>query len=246
MRLCGFLTECGLKGQLDRFRRSRSGLAAVEFALIVPILVMMCAGLYDLTTAFLASQRLNMAALSIAQIATYQAANTSQPNQNILTLPQITAATSAVYVYLPDTMQASSSAFGVVLTSVVVTKKTASCTSACVYVSNVAWTGRYQGGAGPGRSCGTNAMAWVANTTPPSASTLPTSLQQPQPILVVDVYYTFRPIFYQFLTGDFVMMRSAHFSPRTGTTANWVQYYPTGSSDPTVECSGYPTSAQSP
>src|ERR1700761_8784843 len=80
-----------------RFRSARRGLAAMEFALIAPILVALCAGLYDLATAFLALQRLNMAALSIAQMTTYQAANSSQPNVNILNLSEITASSSAIY-----------------------------------------------------------------------------------------------------------------------------------------------------
>ncbi len=46
----GLLASRGRSGLL----RSREGLAALEFALIAPLLVTMVAGLYDLTTAFIA------------------------------------------------------------------------------------------------------------------------------------------------------------------------------------------------
>jgi Flp pilus assembly protein TadG len=226
--------------------RSRGGLAAMEFALIAPIMVTACAGLYDLTMAFLASQRVNMAALAIAQIATYQAANSGNTNQNILNLTETQTATSAIYAYLPDTMTAPASSFGVTVTSVVVTPPSPSCTSSCTYVPNVAWSGRFQGGTGSTRACGASALTWVADTTTSSSTTLPTDLQQPQPMLVVDVYYTFQPLFFTFVTGNILMMRSAYFPPRTGLPTDWVQYYVAGSSDTTQACPGYPWSTYNP
>jgi Flp pilus assembly protein TadG len=226
--------------------RSRSGLAALEFALIAPILVAACAGLYDLTSAFLASQRINMAALAIAQIGTYQAANSNNTNMNILNLTETQTATSAIYAYLPDTLTAANSSFGVLVTSVVVTLQDPACTSSCTYIPNVAWSGQYQGGAGSTRVCGASALSWVADTAAASSTTLPTDLQQPQPVLVVDVYYTFRPVFFTFITGNILMERSAYFPPRTGLTTNWVQYYWAGSPDNTVQCAGYPWSTINP
>jgi hypothetical protein len=62
---------------------------------------------------------------------------------------------------------------------------------------------------------------------------------------VVDVYYTFQPMFLKFITGPISMMRSAYFSPRTGTSNAWVQYYPV-TNDTTVLCSGYPASTTAP
>jgi Flp pilus assembly protein TadG len=153
--------------------RSRSGLAALEFALIAPILVAACAGLYDLTSAFLASQRINMAALAIAQIGTYQAANSNNTNMNILNLTETQTATSAIYAYLPDTLTAANSSFGVLVTSVVVTLQDPACTSSCTYIPNVAWSGQYQGGAGSTRVCGASALSWVADTAAASSTTLP-------------------------------------------------------------------------
>ena len=233
--------------------RARSGIAAIEFALIAPIMIAACAGLYDLTTAFLALQRVNMAALAIDQILTFQAAADTLTNTNILDLPEVQTATSAIYAYLPGTMTAPTSSFGVVVTSVVVTLQNTSCTSACTYVPNVAWSGLYQGAAGSLRPCGANALTWVADTTTSSSTALPIDLQPPQanpqppqPMLVVDVYYTYTPLFFTFVTGNIIMMRSAYFPPRTGLQSDWVQYYPGGSSDNTQQCAGYPWSTVNP
>jgi Flp pilus assembly protein TadG len=236
--LRGRLSKLGRAGLI----RSRGGLAAVEFALVAPVLVTLCAGLYDLTSAFLAWQRVNMAALEIAQITTYEAAANNNANMNILNIAETQTATSAIYAYLPDTLTAPTASFGVVVTSVVVTLQNPACTSSCSYIPNVAWSGRFQGGAGTMRVCGASALGWVADIVASSPTTLPTDLQQPQPLVVVDVYYTFKPMFFTFITGNIVMMRSAYFSPRTGLPSDWVQYYWAGLPDLTVQCPGYPWS----
>jgi Flp pilus assembly protein TadG len=237
-RARGRLAKPGWAG----LRRSRGGLAALEFALLAPVLVTTCAGLYDLTSGFLAWQRVNMAALEIAQITTYEASANNNTNMNILNIAETQKATSAIYAYLPDTLTAPTASFGVVVTSVVVTLQNPACTSSCSYIPNVAWSGRFQGGAGTTRACGASALGWVADTARSSATTLPTDLQQPQPVLVVDVYYTFKPQFFTFVTGNVVMMRSAYFPPRTGLPSDWVQYYWAGAPDLTAKCPGYPWS----
>ncbi len=228
----------------------RDGIAALEFAIVAPIMITACIGLYDLTEAFLTMQRLNMAALAIAQIATYQAATTSDTNANIntniLNQAETQRAASAIYAYLPDTVTAATTSFAVVVTSISMTLQNQACTASCAYIANVAWSGQFQGTAGALRKCGANALAWVADRDGASSATLPTDLQQPQPLLAVDVYYTFRPLFFRYFTGDLLMMRSAYFSPRTGLPSDWVQYYPAGSSDQTSGCGGYPWSAVSP
>jgi hypothetical protein len=235
-------SQSALRGRLAKpgrfgLLRSRAAIAAVEFALIAPVMIAPCAGLYDLTAAFLASQRVNMAALAIAQMATYQAANGGSTNTNFLNLSETQTVTSAIYAYLPATLAAVPLPFGVVVTSVIVTPPNPSCTNACTYIPKVAWSGRYQGGAGSLRACGDSILTWADNSANPSATTLPTNLQQPQPILVVDVYYTFQPLFFTFITGDILMMQTAYFPPRAGLPSDWVQ-----SSDQTAQCPGYPWS----
>ena len=236
----GFLAgHRGARRRVGGLLRARDGLAALEFAFIAPVMIATFTGLYDLTTGFLAWQRVNMAALAIDQIATAMAA--TPQNTNVLDFADVTTASSALYAYLPDTLTAATSSFGVVITSVVMTPTPTGCTTTCAYTANVAWSGAYQGAAGARRACGTL-------TSGPDASNItPTSLAadafSPEPVLVVDVTYTFHPLFFNYVKSNIVMTRTAYFSPRIGLVSDWFQYYfIAGLSDPTTLCTGYPAS----
>ncbi len=239
----GLLGGRGRSGLL----RSRDGLAALEFALIAPILVAMVAGLYDLTTAFIAWRRVTAAAMSIAEIATGEAASAVN-GANILNQTQAAAAASAVYPYLPSLSLPSPPAFGVTISSIVMTPTVSGCTSSCTYTAHVAWSGVFAG-TGVVRPCdsvqGTSVISSVSDTSNPSPTTLPVDMFSAAPLLVVDVTYTFKPMFFRFITGNIAMAQTSYLSPRTGLTSAWVQYFPAGSSDPTGLCAGYPAATVS-
>lgn len=222
-----------------RLLRSRDGLAAIEFAFIAPVLIATFSGMYDLTTGFLAWQRVNMAALAVAQISTAMAATLQ--NTNILDLADATTAASAIYAYLPDTMTAPASSFGVVITSVVMKPTQNGCTTGCSYTANVAWSGSYQGTAGVTRACGTlSAVPDSSNITP---TTLATDAFSSEPVLVVDLTYTYHPLFFNYVKSNIVMKRTAYFSPRTGLVSDWFTYYVvSGTTDATTLCPLYPAS----
>ena len=157
------------------------------------------------------------------------------------------AAASAVYPYLPSLMQPSPPAFGVTISSIVMTPTVSGCTSDCTYTAHVAWSGVFEG-TGQVRPCdtvqGTSVLNSVADTANPSPSTLPVDIYSAAPLLVVDVTYTFQPLFFTFITGNVVMAQSSYLSPRMGLTTAWVQYFP-GSNDTTGLCAGYPAATVS-
>ena len=72
---------------------------------------------------------------------------------------------------------------------------------------------------------GTLVLSSVADTATPSPSTLPDDIYSAAPLLVVDVTYTFQPLFFTFITGNVVMAQSSYLSPRMGLTTAWVQYF---------------------
>jgi Flp pilus assembly protein TadG len=233
----------GLLARLRRGWRARDGLAALEFALLAPILVSTVGGLYDLTTGFIAWKRVAMAAQSIDQIATSLAATTS--GTNILNLINASNASSAVYAYLPNILSASPNSFGVTVSSVAMVPNPATCTVGCTYTPHVAWSGVFKGSAGTRRPCdaraGLSAMSFVPDGSNPSPTTLPASVQgSGAPLVIVDVVFTFKPIFFTYITGNIQMNQSAYFSPRTGLMGDWVQYFYAGNSDSTSICPGYP------
>jgi hypothetical protein len=219
----------------------------LEFAFIAPVMVTMLAGLYDLTTAFIAWRRVTAAALAIGEIATGQAAS-GVTNTNVLTQTQALTAASAVYPYLPDLLRPSPPAFGVTISSIAMAATPAGCTTACTYEAHVAWSGVFEG-TGQVRPCdtvqGTSIISSVSDTASPSPTVLPVDLYSSAPLLVVDVTYTYQPLFFTFITGNVVMAQSSYLSPRTGLTTAWVQYFPSGAQDTTGLCAGYPAATAS-
>lgn len=213
-------------------RIGRRGIAAVEFALIAPVLTLLAVGVYDVVTATTTGWHMTLAARSVGQIAVTTAANPDLSNS--LSATEAYTASTAAYPVMPQFATAAVADFGVVLSSVVFTPKVAGCTSGCEYTAAVAWSKTLVGGAAA-RACG--ALTSVSNNASPSRSTLPADAFGAAPLLVVDVAYNFRPLFAAFITAAIPMMRSAYLSPRTGSNAQWVRY--TDSKTPKPMCPGF-------
>jgi Flp pilus assembly protein TadG len=58
----------GLKGTLQRFRRDRRGVAAIEFALVLPILVLLALGCFEVPRYVLLWQRLERASSGVSDL----------------------------------------------------------------------------------------------------------------------------------------------------------------------------------
>ena len=213
----------------------RRGVAALEFALIAPAMVVFAIGLFDLVDGTATWWHLTQAAQAIAQIATNSAANTNGTNS--LTKQQGYAASTAAYPLVPQLASAKLADFGVTLSSVVFTPTVANCTSGCTYTAAVAWSHTLlTGKLAAARACGVS-LVQAANSAAPSSGTLPASAFGAAPLLVVDVSYRFTPLFTTFIAGPIVMMRSAYLTPRAGDDTQWVRY-----TDPTISqpmCPGY-------
>jgi Flp pilus assembly protein TadG len=221
---------------------SRSGVAAIEFALVLPVVVSMLAGLFDVTNGYIASLRVNYCAQAIDQIATAEAAGST--TANTLNLLQVSTAASAVYGYLPNLLSASPPVFGAVISSIAMTPTVTGCTSGCTYTAHVAWSGNYLGTLGTLRPCdiaqGVSVITATTNTQAPSPTTLPSSVYSAAPLLVVDITYQFTPTFFSFITSSFTISQSAYFAPRTSLANNWIQYVYVAP-DSTTLCNGYPS-----
>ena len=221
-------------------RRARGGTAALEFALLAPVVAIMLAGIYDISTGYVAWVRVTLAANSIAQIATTVAAMAATTE----TLSKLDAsnASSAMFAYLPNALTGNSPPYSVVISSIAMTANGPG--SATAYTAHVAWSGVFQNYNGPGKQRPCDASGGIMPdpiaTDPPAPNKLPSSVYSAAPLLVVDVTYTYTPLFFQFLTGGITIAQSASLSHPTALTVNYIQYI-WAAGDSTTLCAGYPS-----
>ena len=191
-------------------RNRRAGVAGLEFALLSPLLLALFLGTIDISNALLTARRMEIAAGSIAAIATTSSAQVQSLNQ--LTDMQAWQATTAAFATFPDwTAPTAKGSFAVTISAVAFTASPSGCTQNCTYTANVMWSVANNLGATRLRACGP--VGIVPDTNPPSYTTLPASILGATAMLVVDISYTFHPMFH-FLIGDIPMMQSAYLSPR--------------------------------
>ncbi len=216
------------------FGRSVSGLAAVEFALLLPVMLIFIFGGVETVRAITCARRLTYLANAIGQQVTAgttnQIANADMHfvyNTAVAMFPQVLKDASRYgnFWWQNITISVSSINFTVTPTG---------CTSGCTYTPAVIWSG------GGYRSCTTPPVA-ATDTAAPSATTLPTDVFGPGSLIVVDLTYTFNT----FLSGSFiaryvpnlnslVLRRSVYMQPRYVPTINYHSGTTTPGSDDIV------------
>jgi Flp pilus assembly protein TadG len=209
--------------------RARRGIAALEFALIAPIMVILTLGVVDATRALLAFQQITSAAQQVAEIGTARASVNELASDGNLQVYDfdVAAAASAIYAYIPrlrPDVGGDNSSYVVTVTSVAFTA------SQNGYTASTAWSavgetgGPADASQTPFRPCG--GLVLTAAGTPPSMSTLPILTTPPlvglTSLLVVDVQYKFSPLFLQWITGPIEMHRTAYLPPRAATV--YIEY----------------------
>lgn len=225
-------------GVLARFRMGRRASAGLEFAIIAPVMGTMVVGVFDITRAMIAYRQVTNVAQSVTEIATEMSVQADQTTS--LTTTQARTAMTAIYALIPGLKSgADNSAFSVTLSAVVFSASPSGCSGAgCTYTGNVAWSTYLAQGSTALRACGK--VAQVAAGTAVTMSNLPTAgMTALTSVLVADVSYTYTPLFTSFVTGSFVMSRTAMLPPRSGPASQYVQYDIAGyKTDPSV-CAGY-------
>ena len=203
------------------FLRHRQAASTVEFAFLVPVILLLLLMGFETGRYVLATQRIQEVANSVAEMLSQTAAASTPP---------ATSPTGAGYVQdsdlhffydsamatYPDVLAAANNTgtywwqlLTVQMTSIYFNANPTSCTSNCTYKPEVVWTT----GA---RSCGLTFTA-VSDTSPYSPSTLPTDVYPtaaPGSLIVVDVFYTFTPTFGAAYLPSISIERSAYMAPR--------------------------------
>jgi Flp pilus assembly protein TadG len=245
----------GLSCTLKRCLRQRtwlqcdSGVVALEFALLAPVVLIMLIGSFDVTRGLIAANRLSNAAQQVVEIATATAGQASYAasgtipahTMNVLTDSDVYNATTAPFAVLPDLASrvpvgnvASppmniSTSFSITLSGVTFSGTPAGCTTNCTAytTATVAWSVANSLGSPIKRMCGS--IGQSQDTDPPALNTMPKGTYGPVTVLVADLSYTYTPLFSGYVIGPITLNRTAYLSARTGNT---LQYTP-GLKDPT-------------
>ena len=208
-----------------RLLRDRRGVAAVEFAMILPVMLLLYIGIIDVSRGVIASRKLNLLSRTISDLVSQQPTTNAVP---IATLSNIfTAAAAIMQPYGSTGLTMTVSAVDIRVKS---DNKT--CCDAVVH-----WTYTQGGqlrpcGAAAGASGGTT-LTQVPNGTKPAVSNIPSSVitanqsagynyvgGQTSYIIITDATYTYKPIFSQavawFSQG---MAKTTYMVPRSPSGA---------------------------
>ena len=229
----------------------RRAVAAIEFALIAPVMMILVIGVFDVAKGLIIWEQIYEAARNIPVSASSISVQANKTT--VLTPAQTQQSLSTIYAEVPwiRDMVEQSSTKSVTLSSVAFVP-IAGCqagTSTNCYVPWVAWSTYYAGGNGQAsnpflavkRPCGILLQTGPTNSIPASQLllTLRTlGISKPDPILVADVHYQYHPFFLKFVTGPIDFWATGYWSvrsvdPTVSATQQFTQYSPI---DPTVNC----------
>jgi Flp pilus assembly protein TadG len=198
----------------DRALRDRAGVAALEFALIAPVMMVFLVGLVDITQALITYRRVTTVAQQTAEIVTELAENPDAteaavvaPHTPALSVAQLNAASTLLFAVFPElrslVVAPSLAPYAVTVSEVVFTGLPTGCTTGVdctTYTANLAWSVPLSYGQQIVRSCGT--LTQVTPATKQTLTNIPTSgMTALQTATVVDVSYNYTPIFGKFLAG---------------------------------------------
>lgn len=192
--------------------RSRRGVAALEFAICAPVLIVLLLGVYDLARGWTASSKLTTSAFSIGQIATILAVQSD--GTSVLNGADAWRAATAINGSMPQTL-APGSSYAVSFSEVEFSTDN-TCTMPTYCIAKVKWTVNMLPGNNTTYERKCVQLNRDADTVPPDLGDLPLDAFTASPILVVDVYYTYTPTFTQSIISPITMHWMAPYGARSG------------------------------
>ena len=207
-------------------RADDRGVAAVEFALILPLMIGLYFGCAELTQGIMADRKMTLVARALTDLVSQQPAGTSLTDT---TMSSIFAASTAIMApYSTSSLQMTVSAVDFVVNS--------AATASNGYDAKIRWSKVGPNG-GTQRACAK--LTPVSSTASPSPTTLVSNIYGSGSLIIADVSYQYTPRFGGFAlawasSGGSINMRFTNYmKPR-----NWTTYitYPTAS---TGTCTTY-------
>jgi Flp pilus assembly protein TadG len=214
---------------LDAARQDERGVAAVEFAIILPVMLTLYLGVVELSKAYMASQRTTLVARTIADLVAQQAQQPQSPCAQVsggVNIPDtcmsnIFGASSAIMAPYATTK------LTMTVSQVVVTNKSDPTRTDCVggCQAKTDWTVTNNGGTA--RPC---QVLTPSNAAPVSTTTLPTGFTSSPSttgnLIVADVTYQYIPgfsfqIYNWKVSKTFNMSQTQYMRPRSSTTLKY-------------------------
>jgi len=226
-----------------RFLGDTRAASVIEFALILPVLLILMLGGIQLVTYIDASRKVGLIAQSISQMIS-QAMPPSGSTVATVTAADLHFSYDSTLVLFPYLLKDAPRQglqwwqdIAITYAAVAFTQTSSNCTggdlSAC-YTAAVAWTSSGTTG-GNYRPCKVPQLP-AADTTPPNRTTLPRSVFGPGSIVAVDVVFNFRPTFGARFIPAVRIARSMYVQPRYAALVN---FDTTGNEGIAVKCPGF-------
>lgn len=193
-----------------RFVRARSAVAALEFALVMPVLVIFMMGGAEVARFIYISRSMTNLANSLA---TLVAERTTALNFNDIVFDYYSTVVTSPFLLADAASRGTSWNYDVALTisSVIFSPTKSGCTSGCTYTGKVAWS--VNSPIAAQRSC-TVAPVPAADTASPSLSSLPQDAFTAGSLIVADIVYNYTPMFGSGFLSNFTIRRSFYLQPR--------------------------------
>jgi len=191
-----------------RFGADRRGIGAVEFALVLPLLLLIALASVDVVVFMNDSHKLQLAASTMGELV---AGN----DTGKITQAGLDTVFQSQLVIFPEVMQVAQDrkmwVWDTILSSIsgVTFKASSGCagTGTCTYTPYVAWT------SGQGRPCGTP-LTPASNSAAPSPATLPQDTFGAGFLIVVDVMFDYKPFLASSVIGNVRIKQSYYVAPR--------------------------------
>lgn len=169
-----------------RFMRNRRGVAAVEFALILPFMLLLYIGTAELTYGLMVNRKMTLSARALSDLVAQTTTTSGITDAELTTIFTAASATMSPYSATPLRMSVSSIEF------------VPNSATPPVYTARTKWSAVYTVSGtqyGTARPCGASAISQVSNSTAPSNNTMPAGLYGAGTIIVADVSYLYTPPF---------------------------------------------------
>lgn len=210
------------------FGRDRRAVAAVEFAVILPIMLVIYIGVVDVTRAVISIRKANLVSRTLSDLVAQQSTSTATPSSTIATI--FNASTAIMQPFPTDTLT-------MVVSGVAIQAKSdGTCCDAMVKWSYMKSATTTVSPALTLRTCDTanvkNKLTQTAPGARPSATTIPSAIVYPNQgvagattssvtyVVIADIQYQYKPFFSQaasWIVGP--SQKTTYMVPRAATGA---------------------------